>query len=39
MVTRQGYHLFQWTQSGMTFWAVSDLNERELKDFINIIKS
>ncbi len=29
-VTRQGYHLFQWTQSGMTHWAVSDLNDREL---------
>jgi anti-sigma factor RsiW len=39
MVTRQGYHLFQWTQSGMTFWTVSDLNERELQDFANLIKS
>jgi anti-sigma factor RsiW len=39
MVTRQGYHLFQWTQSGMTFWTVSDLNERELEDFVNLIKT
>jgi anti-sigma factor RsiW len=39
MATRQGYHLFQWTQSGMTFWTVSDLNERELQDFVNLIKS
>jgi anti-sigma factor RsiW len=39
MVTRQGYHLFQWSQSGMTFWTVSDLNERELQDFVNLIKS
>jgi anti-sigma factor RsiW len=39
MVTRQGYHLIQWTQSGMTFWTVSDLNERELQDFVNLIKS
>ena len=39
MVTRQGYHLFQWTQSGMTFWIVSDLNERELQNFVNLIKS
>jgi anti-sigma factor RsiW len=38
-VTRQGYHLLQWTQSGMTFWTVSDLNERELQDFVNLIKS
>ena len=39
MVARQGYHLFQWTQSGMTFWTVSDLNERELQNFVNLIKS
>jgi anti-sigma factor RsiW len=39
MVTRQGYHLSQWTQSGMTFWTVSDLNERELQNFVNLIKS
>jgi anti-sigma factor RsiW len=39
MVTRQGYHLFQWTESGMTFWTVSDLNEPELQDFVNLIKS
>jgi anti-sigma factor RsiW len=38
MVTRQGYHLFQWTESGMTFWAVSDLNNRELQEFVNILK-
>jgi anti-sigma factor RsiW len=38
-MTRQGYHLFQWTQSGMTFWTVSDLNERELQDFVNLIRS
>ena len=39
MVTCQGYHLVQWTQSDMTFWAVSDLNERELQEFVNLIKS
>jgi anti-sigma factor RsiW len=37
-VTRQGYHLFQWTKSGMTFWAVSDLNERELQEFVRLIQ-
>jgi anti-sigma factor RsiW len=34
MQTRQGYHLLHWTQSGMTYWAVSDLNEVELKEFM-----
>jgi anti-sigma factor RsiW len=37
-VTRQGYHMVQWTQSGMTFWAVSDLNERELLEFVRFIQ-
>jgi anti-sigma factor RsiW len=37
-VTRQGFHLVQWTQSGMTFWAVSDLNERELEEFARLIR-
>jgi anti-sigma factor RsiW len=38
MVTRQGYHLFQWAQSGMTHWAVSDLNNRELQEFVNMLR-
>lgn len=33
---RQGYHLFRWTTSGMTYWAVSDLNERELQEFVQL---
>jgi anti-sigma factor RsiW len=37
-VTRQGYHLFQWTQSGMTYWAISDLNDRELHEFVRLIQ-
>ena len=37
-VTRQGYHLLQWTQSGMTHWAVSDLNDRELEEFARLIQ-
>lgn len=31
--TRNGYHLESWHSDGMTFWAVSDLNEEELRDF------
>jgi anti-sigma factor RsiW len=29
-----GYHLLHWSQSGMTFWAVSDLNSEDLLAFI-----
>jgi anti-sigma factor RsiW len=36
---RQGYHLFRWTTSGMTYWAVSDLNERELKEFVQLARN
>ncbi len=35
-VTRQGYHVFHWTQSGMTYWAVSDLNNSELQEFVQL---
>lgn len=31
--TIRGYNLVHWTQSGMTYWAVSDLNSRELNEF------
>ena len=38
MLTRQGYHLLYWNQSGTTYWAVSDLNESELKAFAGLLK-
>jgi anti-sigma factor RsiW len=38
-VDRQGYHLLSWTQAGMTYWAVSDLNETELKEFVGLIQA
>ena len=37
--TRQGYHLLHWTQAGMVFWAASDLNTDELKQFALLIQS
>jgi anti-sigma factor RsiW len=36
--TRQGFHILQWTGSGMTFCAVSDLNEGELQEFVLLIQ-
>jgi anti-sigma factor RsiW len=38
-VTRQGYYLFHWTQTGMTYWAVSNLNESELREFVQLIQA
>lgn len=36
--TRNGYHLISWSNSGMTFWAVSDLNETELQQFVALYR-
>ena len=30
---RQGYNLIHWTNAGMNFWAISDLNLTELQEF------
>ena len=36
--TRQGFHILQWTISGMMFCAVSDLNPGELQEFALLIQ-
>jgi anti-sigma factor RsiW len=36
--TVNGYHLLSWYRSGMTFWAVSDLNEGELGQFVALYR-
>ena len=36
--TRQGYNALHWTQSGMTYWAVSDLNSRELEELVQLLR-
>jgi anti-sigma factor RsiW len=36
--TLQGFHIREWTSSGMTFSAVSDLNEGELQEFVLLIQ-
>jgi len=38
-VTQQGFHLIRWESAGMTFFAVSDLNERELEEFVRLALS
>jgi anti-sigma factor RsiW len=36
---RNGYHMQTWSGDGITFWAVSDLNESELHEFISLYRS
>jgi anti-sigma factor RsiW len=35
---RQGYNLLHWTNSGMNFWAISDLNGVELHEFARLVQ-
>jgi anti-sigma factor RsiW len=33
-----GYHLLRWNHNGMTCAAVSDLNQQELREFVNLFR-
>jgi len=35
---RQGYHVLHWTRAHMNYWAVSDLNVRELSEFAELVR-
>ena len=35
---RQGYNLIHWTSRGMSYWAISDLNNVELHDFASLVQ-
>ncbi len=37
-LVENGYNLIRWTQSGMTCWAVSDLNLNELWQFVELVR-
>ena len=37
VLTHNGYNLVHWTEAGMTFWAVSDVNLPELEGFQKLI--
>ena len=34
-----GYHLLHWHQGGFDYWAVSDVNDAELQQFVALIKA
>jgi anti-sigma factor RsiW len=35
---RQGFNVMHWAQAGMNYWAVSDLNQEELQQFIRLVQ-
>jgi len=35
----QGYTAYEWTQADMQFWAVSDINETDLQQFAQLLRS
>jgi anti-sigma factor RsiW len=36
---RRGARLYHWTKEGMTYWAVSDLNDAELRTFVELVQT
>jgi len=38
-LARQGYHLVHWSQAGMMYWAISDLNDTELQEFVRLVQA
>jgi anti-sigma factor RsiW len=37
-LTRQGFQLVHWTQAGMSYWAVADLELGELQEFARLVQ-
>jgi anti-sigma factor RsiW len=36
-ITRRGYNILSWTHNEMKYWAVSDLNQAELRQFAKLL--
>jgi anti-sigma factor RsiW len=39
MTSQQGYNVIYWKQSGMDYWAVSDVGEAQVQQFAHLIQS
>ena len=35
---RRGYNIISWANNGMNYWAVSDLNQTELREFAELVR-
>jgi anti-sigma factor RsiW len=36
--TQQGYNVIHWSQGGMEYWAVSDVNQGDLGEFVGLVR-
>jgi len=36
--TQQGYNTIHWNQGGMEYWSVSDMNQGDLGDFVQLVR-
>jgi mycothiol system anti-sigma-R factor len=36
--SRRGYNVAHWSKGGLAYWAVSDLNRRELDEFVRLMR-
>jgi anti-sigma factor RsiW len=36
--TQQGYNTIHWSQGGMEYWSVSDMNQGDLGDFVQLVR-
>jgi len=39
VTTRRGYNVLAWRSHGMKYWAVSDLNQTELREFTDLVRA
>jgi anti-sigma factor RsiW len=39
VIARRGYNVFSWTNGGMKYSAVSDLNQAELREFTELVRA
>ena len=37
-LSRQGFQIRHWQQSGMTYWAISDLSDHEIDEFVRLFR-
>jgi anti-sigma factor RsiW len=37
-LTRQGYNIAYWTESGMNYWVISDADQSGLSDFVQMVR-